>query len=68
MAEFHETRAGRTFYERDVPEIARHLARIAQALEHLAHAAGAPPPTTESAPAEGEDPRGADADEPRTET
>jgi hypothetical protein len=69
MSEFHLTRRGAAFYDRDVPEIARQLARIADALEHLAHAAGAPPPTTTTTePAEGEDPRGTGVDEPRTES
>jgi hypothetical protein len=62
MPEFHLTRRGAAFYDRDVPEIARQLARIADALEQLANAQQ---PNTAPAPAEGEDPRGADADEPR---
>jgi hypothetical protein len=61
MAEFHETRVGRVFFERDVPQIAKHLARIADALERLARQ------TTTTEPAEGEDPRGTGVDEPRTE-
>jgi len=78
MPEFHLTRRGATFYDRDVPQIARHLARIADALERLADAGdqrgperdrptGATNATTTTAPAEGEDPRGAAVDEPRTE-
>jgi hypothetical protein len=60
MPELHETRMGRSFFERDVPAIARALARIADALERLAEQQ-----TTTSEPAEGEDPRGAGVDEPR---
>jgi len=81
MPEFHLTRRGAAFYDRDVPEIARQLARIADALGRLADAehqrdpdpvrltASTPPPTptTTTEPAEGEDPRGAIADGPRTE-
>jgi len=76
MPELHETRVGRAFFERDVPEIARQLARIADALERLADAgdrrdperdrpAGATDPNTTTEPAEGEDLRGAAVDEPR---
>ena len=75
MPEFFQTRMGARFFERDVPEIARQLARIADALERLAttgpdrdRPAGATPVTNAApAPAEGEDPRDADADEPLTE-
>ena len=64
MPDFFETRMGRAFYERDVPEIARQLARIAAALERLATADGEP--QTTAAPAGGEDPRGGDRDDPQT--
>ena len=60
MPEFHQTRMGVRFYERDVPEIALQLARIADALERLAT-------NTAPAPAEGEDPRDADAETPNRE-
>jgi hypothetical protein len=32
-SEFYRTKAGRTFYERDVPRIAEALDRVAEALE-----------------------------------
>ena len=60
MVEFFQTALGRRYYERDVPEIARQLARIANALERIT-------PNTTTASAEGEDPRGADAETPNRE-
>ena len=36
MTQFWYTRAGRTFVEHTMPEIARHLGRIATAVEKLA--------------------------------
>jgi hypothetical protein len=33
--EFHETRAGRTFYEHTLPELVRQLARLADAVERV---------------------------------
>ena len=62
MPEFFHTAMGRRFYERDVPELVNQLARIADALERLTTT-----PSTAPASAEGEDPRDADAAEPRTE-
>jgi len=77
MPELHETRVGRAFFERDVPAIARQLARIADALERIASAGDQPgtdarpstdapasSPTTTTAPAGDTEPRGADADDP----
>ena len=36
MIQFHETRLGRMFYERDVPELVRQLQRLNEALERIA--------------------------------
>jgi hypothetical protein len=33
--EFHETRAGRTFYEHTLPELVRQVERLATAVEQL---------------------------------
>ena len=33
--QFHETRMGRTFFERDFPELVRQLARMNELLERL---------------------------------
>ena len=35
MTQFHETRAGRTFYEHTLPELVRQLARLADGVERL---------------------------------
>lgn len=45
MDDFYRTVMGRKFFERDVPELVRHLARIADALEHLQIPAPAPAAT-----------------------
>ena len=36
--QFHETKAGRAFYERDVPAIARDLAALVKAVNRVADA------------------------------
>lgn len=49
-APFHQTRMGRQFYERQVPELLRQLARLNDNLEHLG-ALGLKAPPEEAPPA-----------------
>ena len=52
---FHETRMGRTFFERDVPELVRQLARLNELLERLADGPDGPDATKEEQAGEEEE-------------
>jgi hypothetical protein len=52
MAEFHETRMGRQFYERTLPELVRQIERLAGAMERSAPCELAPAETPQAEPSQ----------------